>query len=603
MILFKISSFLLLVLLLSGSSCTIQTSDKIVEQKVKNLTAFSRVYGYVRYFHPSDEAQKIDWDKLAVLGVKSIKKANTDEELKNALESLFFPIAPTITFTETEPSSNSFLSKYLEQISEDTTKLKTVAWQYLGINLKESYQASQVYASNRTNRHYNAEKSSKFLFQRYPSVGETTIRSLVDGLWCEVPLALYSNETHTLPRSSQTDFNRLKKQVESINLTDASANDENVRLADTIIAWNELQHFYPYFDVIDTNWEIQLSLSLKKALTDRTQEDFYATLSSMLASTRDGHIQLNHPSTSNEASLPFLVDLIENKVVVTHSIYNEIQPGDIVTSLNGESAMRIVQDQINLVSGSPQLSLFRSLRQLGVGKSGTHAVVEIQREKSVKSYTIPRSSRRSNSIMEKSHLPVTGQIEDSIYYVDLTRASMTRINDEMDQIASSPGVIFDMRGYPNRNHQIIRHILTRPDTSNQWMKIPKIIYPDQRNIVGYQKHGWHLTPATPHIQGEVVFITDARAISYAESFMSFIEHYDLGEIVGQPTAGTNGNVNITELPGGYRFGWTGMKVVKHDGSQHHLVGIQPTIPIKKTMEGIREGKDEFLEKAIQVLHQ
>ena len=101
----------------------------------------------------------------------------------------------------------------------------------------------------------------------------------------------------------------------------------------------------------------------------------------------------------------------------------------------------------------------------------------------------------------------------------------------------------------------------------------------------------------------MVFITDARAISYAESFMSFIEHYDLGEIVGQPTAGTNGNVNITELPGGYRFGWTGMKVVKHDGSQHHLVGIQPTIPIKKTMEGVREGKDEFLEKAIQVLHQ
>ena len=78
---------------------------------------------------------------------------------------------------------------------------------------------------------------------------------------------------------------------------------------------------------------------------------------------------------------------------------------------------------------------------------------------------------------------------------------MTRINDEMGQIASSPGVIFDMRGYPNRNHQIIRHLLTRPDTSDQWMKIPKIIYPDQRNIVGYQKHGWHLTPATPAYPG------------------------------------------------------------------------------------------------------
>ncbi|MHC4628783.1 MAG: S41 family peptidase, partial [Planctomycetota bacterium] len=108
-------------------------------------------------------------------------------------------------------------------------------------------------------------------------------------------------------------------------------------------------------------------------------------------------------------------------------------------------------------------------------------------------------------------------------------------------------------------------------------------------------------PKEPHIKGKVVFLTDGRAISYAESCMGFIEHYKLAEIVGQPTAGTNGNVNPYELPGGFRVVWTGMRVVKHDGSQHHLIGIQPTVPVQRTIQGVIEGRDEFVEKALEVI--
>jgi hypothetical protein len=83
--------------------------------------------------------------------------------------------------------------------------------------------------------------------------------------------------------------------------------------------------------------------------------------------------------------------------------------------------------------------------------------------------------------MEEKDVPVTGQIEDGIYYVDLTLAPMSRINDEMDKIASSPGVIFDLRGYPADNiNLVIRHLLARPDTSGQWMQTPKTMYPDQK---------------------------------------------------------------------------------------------------------------------------
>jgi len=112
---------------------------------------------------------------------------------------------------------------------------------------------------------------------------------------------------------------------------------------------------------------------------------------------------------------------------------------------------------------------------------------------------------------------------------------------------------------------------------------------------------WNLPTASPRIEGRVAFLTDGRAISYAESFMSFVEHYKLGEIVGESTAGANGNVNPFALPGGYSVAWTGMKVVKHDGSQHHTIGILPTVPCRRTIAGVAAGRDELLEKALGVV--
>ena len=83
--------------------------------------------------------------------------------------------------------------------------------------------------------------------------------------------------------------------------------------------------------------------------------------------------------------------------------------------------------------------------------------------------------------------------------------------------------------------------------------------------------------------------------------MGIVEHYKLGEIVGGPTAGTNGNINPFKLPGGYTITWTGMKVLKHDESQHHGIGILPTVPAVRTRKGVAEGKDEILLRGVEVV--
>jgi C-terminal processing protease CtpA/Prc len=137
-------------------------------------------------------------------------------------------------------------------------------------------------------------------------------------------------------------------------------------------------------------------------------------------------------------------------------------------------------------------------------------------------------------------------------------------------------------------------------TSAQW-QIPVVRRPDRQDLTFHQDPEWRLKPREPYLTARRAFLIDARAISYAESCLGIVEHYKLGELVGGPTAGTNGNVNPFTLPGGYTVTWTGMKVLKQDGAQHHGVGVLPTIPVRRTVAGVRAGRDEILERAIEVV--
>ena len=47
--------------------------------------------------------------------------------------------------------------------------------------------------------------------------------------------------------------------------------------------------------------------------------------------------------------------------------------------------------------------------------------------------------------------------------------------------------------------------------------------------------------------------------------------------------------------------WTGMKVLKQDGSRHLDVGILPTDPVSRTIRGVAEGRDELLERALAIV--
>jgi hypothetical protein len=195
------------------------------------------------------------------------------------------------------------------------------------------------------------------------------------------------------------------------------------------------------------------------------------------------------------------------------------------------------------------------------------------------------------------------QLENNIYYLNLNDIDIETITRLMPELKQANGIIYDMRGYPNSTiTDLISHLLKVKDTSDAWLQTPQIIYPNQKNIIGYQKVGWELEPKEPYLgDTQNVFIIDGRAISYAESLMSYIEAYELGTIIGQPTAGANGNMNPFNILGGIGVNWTGIKALKHDGSQFHTIGVLPNIYVEKTLAGVRAGKDEFLDKAVEII--
>jgi C-terminal processing protease CtpA/Prc len=442
------------------------------------------------------------------------------------------------------------------------------------------------------------ETISGGLFPYAPAPGEVTEKPLGLGLMARVPLALHSRDGHTMGRPSASGLRALSQALENLGLPAMTGEDEALRLANVIMAWNIFQHFYPYLDVVDTDWDGVLTAALDRALSDGTDEEHLATLRWMVSELQDGHGYVAGP-VQPPAFLEMQVDWIEEQVVVVAvEEGSPLRIGDVIVSVDGVPATELLEESAAVFSGSPQWRRWRALAQFGAGPTGTEASLAVRRESGDLTLSIPRQAQPDQ--VNEARPENIEELEPGIFYVNLDLVELTAFQAQVEELAAARGVVFDLRGYPNGNHLALTH-LTDSNLNSAFWRVPQIIYPDHDGEAHYAESRWNLPPSEPRFQGRIVFLTNGRAISYAESVMGIVEHYRLGEIVGGTTAGANGNVNPFTLPGGYRFSWTGMRVIKHDGTQHHLVGIQPTIPMTRTIQGVREGRDELLEKALEVI--
>lgn len=442
------------------------------------------------------------------------------------------------------------------------------------------------------------------LFQEHPALGDHISKDLGGGLSIQMPIALFGTPTATYPATPGEKFRQFIREMESQLPTKYTGSNRYVRLADVVITWNVFQHFYPYFGQVRTDWRTALTTALSSAYTDGNAADFHDTLQLLIARLKDGSGNVffwTHKTAPH--CLPINWGRIENSLVIT-AVWDmnrrDIRPGDIVMEIDGVNAITALEKKALAISAAtPGWKNYRSLTELLTGPKNSQVTIKIRQKGRTRTITLVRSMERGQHFRWRRGRKVSfKEIESGIYYLNLDVISMEDIEKLLPELEKAKSIICDLRGFPNRNSSFLSHLLTQTDT-RKWMYIPQIIYPDYEKVT-FSARGWHLEPKKPHLKAKIVFITDGSTIGYAESVMGYIEGYRLATIVGEPTAGTNGNINRFNLPGGYRITWTGMKVLKHDGSPHHGVGITPDIPVKRTIKGVRAGRDEFLEKAVQI---
>lgn len=588
-----------ILFLMSAVPAFAKETEKAANQELVNIRAFAKLYGYVRFFHPSDENEKIDWNRFAIHGVSKVRAAKTNAELTTTLRELFYPIAPTISLTKQDKAT---------RLSPPKQAKKLTAWLHIGVGLNNPNYKSLRLQSDDTSKLKFIIGGELKLTDRVLQAGETVIKQITPGVYAHIPLVLYRNDKGTIgatPESTHA-LKQLQQQLASIDLTKASLDDNNVRLANIVITWNVLQHFYPYFDVVKVDWEQALTKTLEQSLKDSTADQFFQTMRQMLEKTQDGHSlveQINQPR--EQAYLPLSVQWIEEQVVISNVKEGiDLKPGDIIVNIDGKSATSYFKQLEKYISGSTQLKRWRAAEQFVAGKTGKEAKLTIQRGESKFNLSIPFSDK--NKVVDEFIRPNSiNKVADEIYYVNTAEVTPDLFKQKLNELANAKGVIFDLRGYPTGSEiihlQLLSYLIDQQITSPKF-DVPIFLYPDhdQRND-SYVNLQSPIEPLQPKFKGKIVFLTYGASLSVVEATMGVVEQYRLGEIVGETTAGVNGNVNNMNLPGGINVRWTGMRVLKHDGSQHHLVGIKPTVPVKRTIEEVREGRDVYMEKAIEII--
>lgn len=571
-----------------------------------NLVAFTRLLGYVRYFHPSDAAAATDWNRFALAGVQAVERATGPEDLARVLTTLFLPVAPTVRIAPAgrlEPVPAELLAPPAAMAG---MTVRVVAWRHVGVSLGMDNSQGPIYRSERIDDQApkNGPDGEPLPPVVLPQPGQPLRVDLGGGVSALVPLALYADARGTIPAASVGRTAVVPKEPDKPAGFLPSGDDRATRLADVALAWNVFQHFYPYFDVVQADWPGELRRGLTRAAVDRDVAAFEETLDRLVAALHDGHGHVYQASDARPRHLPILWDWVENRLVVT-AVDREhaagVVPGDVVTAIDGRPAEAALQAEEERISGATaQWRRYRSLQKLAGGETGSVRLT-VQHPGGIKAeVTLERSLPvYGPGALEEKRPEKIAEVAPGIVYVDIGRISDDDWKGALDRLSKAKGIIFDFRGYPSLSPVFLQHLTSQPIESAQW-RVPVVTRPDHEGWAFASSH-WTLEPLVPRLTAPIAFITDGRAISYAESCMGIVEHYKLGAIVGGPTAGTNGNVNPFTLPGGYHVTWTGMQVLKHDGSRHHGVGILPTVPASRTIQGLAAEKDEMLQRAIEVV--
>lgn len=143
--------------------CPLWVGALAAQQDVRNVAAFGRLYGVVRWFYPGDAAAALDWDRFAVHGVSRVRGARTPAELEKTLVELFAPLGPGIHIAASLPARQPAGGR----------DASLIAWHHRGAGIST---LQGPYSMRRTNRVAPTRREANAVGVMMQMLGADTLR-------------------------------------------------------------------------------------------------------------------------------------------------------------------------------------------------------------------------------------------------------------------------------------------------------------------------------------------------------------------------------------------------------------------------------------------
>lgn len=246
------ATVLMAAVLLAIAGCATVTPRPSSLSERDRVEAFARVYGVVRFFHPSDATTAVDWNRFAVYGVERVLAAADGPTLRRTLDELFTPLVVGLEIDGRRPSA-AF------RAADSVAAGPFLVWQHEGFGPGENPGDGE---SRRTRFGPGVEDPDR-LFDEHEPYGSRAVLELTPDVHVAVPL--------TVPESAVGggEDRGLGALLESLSAMDSarlSPERAPVRLAAVVATWNVFEHFYPDYHDVPIDWSEALKPALGAAL-------------------------------------------------------------------------------------------------------------------------------------------------------------------------------------------------------------------------------------------------------------------------------------------------------------------------------------------------
>ncbi|MDR2408430.1 MAG: peptidase S41 [Bacteroidales bacterium] len=388
--------------------------------------------------------------------------------------------------------------------------------------------------------------------------------------------------------------------------------DQGFRLLALYRYWNIIQYFFPYRHLTNKDWSTSLKEYIPKFINAKDELEYELTCTQLMGEINDSHAGIligdKIIQSRGDKYAPFRVQFIENKFIVT-DFYNpelqsnvKLQIGDIITHIEGKPIEKIIDSIRVYYPASNEVARMRDIA-FNLLRSNLQSI-EIQ------FISDDEKKKTILTLYEKDSLKIYGWfkennekcykiLHENISYISLGSTKKDDIPIIKKIIKNKEKIIIDIRNGVSPDSYLLDQYFFIENTPYVTVTLGNLTNPGEFTF----SKPYSTPNSNEYYQGKLVVLVNEYTQSGSEWRAMLFKVAPNATIIGSTTAGTNGNVSIINLPGDIQTYISGIGVYYPDGTETQRVGIVPDIDVKPTIEGIKSGRDEVLEKAIEIINQ